>query len=177
MYIWTGIDVDDQLPGLRQRIGELEERLDISNSNLTLPVHISLKMSFPVEEENVPAVREALEVFLNSLPPFDIPVRGVEYHETIAWIRMRENETLNRIHDELNTLLQERFGVGLHEYDRDFLFHTTLFMDADAEKVRQGYEAIKNTPLPAVLRAERFLIGSSPAGELGTYQIDKKITC
>ena len=72
-------------------------------------------------------------------------------------------------------MLSERFGIGLHEYDLDFLFHTTLFMDSDAEKVRRGYEAIKNIPLPSVLRANRFLIGSSPEGKLGTFRTEKEI--
>ena len=175
MFIWTGINVDSQLPGLRQRIAELEERFRFSNSNLTLPFHISLKMSFPVEDTQAPAVIAALEAYLTSLPAFDIPVKGMEWHETIAWIRMRENEKLNRIHEELNTMLSERFGIGLHEYDLDFLFHTTLFMDSDAEKVRRGYEAIKNIPLPSVLRANRFLIGSSPEGKLGMFRTEKEI--
>ena len=48
--IWVGIGVDEQLQSVRERIAAVEERLALSNSNLTLPLHISMKMSFAVEE-------------------------------------------------------------------------------------------------------------------------------
>ena len=137
--LWVGIGVDEQLQSIRNRIAELEKELGISNSNLTLPFHISLKMSFAVDRDKASEVINAIEAYYRTLKPFQISVYGIEYHETIAWIRMTENETLDRIHDDLNELLFDRFGIGLHEYDRDYLFHTTLFMDEDAEKVRRGY--------------------------------------
>ncbi len=172
--LWVGIGVDEQLQSIRNRIAELEKELGISNSNLTLPFHISLKMSFAVDRDKASEVINAIEAYYRTLKPFQIPVYGIEYHETIAWIRMAENETLDRIHDDLNEMLFDRFDVGLHEYDRDYLFHTTLFMDENAEKVRRGYEAICNEPIPGMLEAKQFLIGSSETGELGTYHIISK---
>ena len=175
MYIWTGIDIDAQLAGVREKVRRLEREQKVKNSNLTLPFHISLKMSFPVEKDRTDAVTECLEQYYRSLSPFEIPVAGIEYHSTITWIRMKENESLNRIHDSLNELLLSRFGVGLHEYDRDYLFHTTLAMDNDAAMVRRMYEALKDEPLPAVLLAKHFLIGASENGALGTYKVTKRI--
>ena len=169
--IWVGIGVDSQLRSIRERISKLEQELAIPNSNLTLPFHISLKMSFSVDRSKSNEVINAIETYYRTVKPFQIPVQGIEYHETIAWIRMAENETLNRIHDDLNEMLLDRFCVGLHEYDRDYLFHTTLFMDDDAYKVLRGYEAIRNEPLPKTLVANQFLIGSSETGALGTYHI------
>ncbi len=175
MFIWTGIDVDAQLAGIREKARRLEREQGIINSNLTLPFHISLKMSFLVEKDRADAVTECLEQYYRSLSPFEIPVAGIEYHTTIAWIRMKENESLNRIHDSLNELLLSHFGVGLHEYDRDYLFHTTLAMDDDAALVRRMYEALKDEPLPAVLTAQHFLIGASESGALGTYKVIQRI--
>ena len=175
MYIWTGIDVDEQLAGIRGRVRQLETEQGIVHSNLTLPFHISLKISFPLEGGAAQAAMDALEAYYRTLKPFPIPVAGIEYHSVITWIRMKENETLNRIHDELDGMLAERFGVGLHEYDRDYLFHTTLCMDDDAARVRRFYEALKEEPLPAVLQAESFLIGCSESGALGTYRVVRRI--
>ena len=169
--LWVGIGVDEQLRSIRNRITELEKELDISNSNLTLPFHISLKMSFTVDRSKSKEVIEAIKAYYQTLKPFRIPVQGIECHETISWIRMAENETLNKIHDDLNKMLSDKFGVGLHEYDRDYIFHTTLFMDDDTGKVLRGYEGIRNENLPNVLIANRFLIGSSETGALGTYRI------
>ena len=175
MFIWTGIDVDEQLAGIRDRVRQLEKEQGVTNSNLTLPFHISLKISFEMDEARAAEVVDTLETFYRKLRPFEIPVSGVEYHTTIAWIRMKENETLNRIHNGLNDLLAERFGVGQHEYDRDYLFHTTLCMDEDAALVRGFYKALKDEPLPAVLKAEHFLIGASPSGALGTYRVVRRV--
>ena len=175
MYIWTGIDMDDQLAGIREQVRQLEREQGVTNSNLTLPFHISLKMSFEMDEARAAEVADTLEAYYRKLRPFEIPVSGVEYHTTIAWIRMKENEMLNRIHNGLNDLLAERFGVGLHEYDRDFLFHTTLCMDEEADLVRRFYEALRDEPLPAALKAEHFLIGASPSGALGTYRVVRRV--
>ena len=173
--IWVGIGVDEQLQSVRERIAAVEERLALPNSNLTLPLHISLKMSFAVEEGSEGDVMDVLESYFSSLNPFQIPVKGPEYLGTIAWVRMQDNPTLNTIHDELNEMLYTRFGVGLHEYDRDYMFHTTLFMDQDAEKVRAGYEAMLGEPLPDTLLAERFLIGASETGALGSFRVVREI--
>ena len=100
--IWVGIGVDEQLQSIRNRRAELEKELGISNSNLTLPFHISLKMSFAVDRSKTDEVINAIEDYYRTLKPFQILVQGVEYHETIAWIRMAEYEALNRIHDDLN---------------------------------------------------------------------------
>ncbi|MBR6704683.1 MAG: hypothetical protein IKI82_04565, partial [Lachnospiraceae bacterium] len=108
MYIWTGIDVDDQLAGIREKVRQLEREQGVTNSNLTLPFHISLKMSFEMDEARAAEVADSLETYYRKLRPFEIPVSGVEYHTTIAWIRMKENEMLNRIHNGLNDLLAER---------------------------------------------------------------------
>ena len=70
----------------------------------------------------------------------------------------------------------EKYNIPLHEYDLDYKFHTTLFMDDDWEKVKQAYRKIRHMKLPARLTAERFVIGVSASGALGTYRIYKTIT-
>ena len=175
IVLWAGIGVDEQFQAVHARVAALEEELGIANANPQMPFHISLKMSFPIETDRMDEVVRCLEDYYRTLPSFPIPVKGVEYHETIAWIRMAENETLNRIHDELDKMLFERFGVELHEFDRDFIFHTTLFMDDDTEKVRKGYEAMLGEAIPAVLQPEFFMIGASEAGVLGTYRIIREV--
>lgn len=173
-YIWLGINVDEQLSFLWEPVRAIEQRVKVSNP-LSLPFHISLKISFPVDSNRAEEVSEAVEAYYRSLSPFTIPVKGIEHHDNIVWIRMAENEVLNRIHNELNVLLEEKFGVGLHEYDRDYLFHTTLFMDEDSAKMEAAFQVIKDTSLPTVLEGREFLIGCSDSGELGTYRVVKRI--
>ena len=107
MYIWIGIDVDDQLTDMKSAAKTTEDRIGFTHSNFTLPLHISLKISFPVPEDQVASVfRDLTEVFA-SIPSFSIPVKGIELDEVIVWIRMEENPILNALHDQLNALMLE----------------------------------------------------------------------
>ena len=171
MYVWLGIDVSDQLTDLRAKAEAVDREMGFSHSCYTLPYHISVKMSFPLTEEQFPACLQAVTDYFQSLSPFAVEIRGMEWEETIAWIRMKDSPALNGIHDRLNTLLGDRFGVGLHPYDCDYKFHTTLFMDDDVQKVGTALARVADHPLPDTLRVSRFLIGTSPSGALGTYSV------
>ena len=148
MYIWLGINVNGQLLSIRQMAERIEGELVMGNSCYTLPMHISLKMSFDISEEKFNEVVEDVTRLLSSCEPFDVGVKGIENEEVIVWIRMKENDKLNSIHDALNELLLLKYRVPLHEYDADYKFHTTLFMDSDTDKLRVAYDRIKNEKLP-----------------------------
>ncbi len=175
MHIWVGIDVEEQLAEIRKVSFEADREIGFLHSCFTLPLHISLKMSFLVEDAIAEDVMGDLEAYYRSLLPFDIPVRGIENEGGIVWIRMGECDSLCRIHDDLNRLLSERYGVGLHAYDCDYKFHTTLFMDDCTEKINAAYERAAAVPLPSRLCAKRFVIGCSPSGELGTYRVVRRV--
>ena len=175
MYIWLGINVDDQLCDLRSKAIDIEHKLGMKNSCYTLPMHISLKISFPVSDELFDSVVADVEEVYYSHQSFDVEVNGVENENVIVWIRMKENEKLNAIHDELNELLLKKYGVPLHEYDMDYKFHTTLFMDNDPDKLNAAYDKVKNEPVPGKLRVNSFVTGISQSGALGTYSVYKEI--
>ena len=176
MVFWTGIDVDTQLPGLAEAVAETERKLQPVHSALTLPFHISLKISFAVTPEQEAAVRKTLREFYAGFESFEIPVRGVEVQDTIVWIRMKECPELVRLKEELNALLLARFGIPLHEYDIDHLFHVTLFLDDDREKVQEAWEMLRDVSLPERLQAKVVLTGGSETGELGTYRVTGRQT-
>lgn len=171
MYIWLGINVSDQLREVEEKAREIEDRLGFANSNFTLPLHISLKISFPVQDERFDQVVRTVEEYYSSLSRFEIKVRGIENEGTIAWIRMERNPVLDRVHDDLNRILLEKYNVPLHEYDMDYKYHTTLFMDSDQSKIASAAAQMDGIPLPKVLTASRLLIGHSQTGALGTYRI------
>ena len=176
MYIWLGIDVDSQLCELKERAMRAERELGLTPSCYTLPMHVSLKMSFEVEAECFGAIVDDVVRYYESLAPFSVSVRGIEDEGGIIWLRMGESEQLNRVHDELNAMLGERWNIGLHEYDLDYKFHTTLFMSADGGKMRAAYERVADAPLPDALCVRRLVIGRSDSGALGTYTVYKTVT-
>ncbi len=177
MYVWTGINVDSQLAAVKGEAMQIEKALRFRNSNFTLPLHISLKMSFELKEAALPDVVAALSDLYAAVTPFEIAIRGLERYDNIIWIRMENAQMLNLLHDHVNRLLGSRFGIGLHEYDLDYIFHTTLFMDDDSEKIDAAYDRIHAQQLPDKLTADTFVIGTSKTGELGTYTVLKEIKC
>ena len=88
---------------------------------------------------------------------------------------MKKNNILDNIHIDLNSMLLEKYNIGLHEYDLDFLFHTTLFMDNDEEKIKKAYERIKDITIPKAMLINKYIIGISETGEPGTYTVIKEI--
>ncbi len=175
MFIWVGIDVDSQFQDVKNRALSIDRELAFENSCFTLPMHISLKMSFPIKIAEKEAIIKTISDYYGSIEPFEVQIKGIEKDEEIIWIRMQENERLSKISYDLNHILQEKYQIGLHEYDLDYKFHTTLFMDDNREKIDLAFEKIKSCCLPQKLYANTFVIGVSNSGDLGTYSIYKTI--
>lgn len=87
---------------------------------------------------------------------------------------MSRNEELDKVHDDLNKILLEKYNIGLHEYDLDYKYHTTLFMDNNTNNIKDTYNLINKIELPQSILANQFIIGVSETGELGSYSIYKK---
>ena len=176
MYIWIGINVDDQLADIKPLIKAVEDKIGFEHSIFTLPFHVSLKISFEVSENAAPNIISDIAKIYGDTSPFELRVRGIEYEGNISWIRMIENEEIMALATRLNLFLKEKYQIPLHEYDLDFKFHTTLFMSDDGERVNKAYLSVKDTPVPRSLKVNRFLIGTSQCGELGTYKVIREIT-
>lgn len=175
MYLWLAINLDEQLSDVRVKAEKIEQSIAPQNSAFTLPMHVSLKISFFLPDEDYDAAHVAISEYFKTIAPFDIETDGIERENSIVWIRMKKNESLNRIHCDLDNLMAEKFGVVQHPFDMDFKFHTTLFIDADLDKVNAAYQALNSLSIPSNLRAKTFIIGSSETGEIGTYKARENI--
>ena len=71
--------------------------------------------------------------------------------------------------------MQNEFDVKPHEYDLDFKFHTTLFIDGDKDKINTAYQKIKHIDIPKNFKVTKFLIGESLTGEIGSYAVTHSI--
>ena len=171
MFVWIGIDVDSQLEKIKKKAQAIEREVGFVNSNFTLPLHVSLKISFPIENTLFDRVKADIISIFDESKPFEIDVRGIEFENNICWIRMERNNSLDGIHDRLNSVMLEKYGIPLHEYDLDYKFHTTLFMDNDFGKVARAYEMLGDVYIPSKLSVDKFVIGTSENGALGTYRV------
>ena len=175
MFVWVGINVEEQLKETRMAVDGVLEKIAISNVTCQLPLHISLKISFNIENELFESVLKDIESIYQAQKPFEIDIKGIEKHENIMWIRMYSNAEIEELATKLNLMLKEKYNIPLHEYDLDFIFHTTLFMDDDAEKINIAHNLLGDLALPQTLMANRFVIGTSETGENGTYRVYKTI--
>ena len=117
------------------------------------------------------AILDFLSHLLASEYKFYVNLSAIEQFGNILWIPVQENANLHRLHQMLDQQLQQHFGIAQHQFDREFRFHSTLFMDPDSEKIRKLHGLLKGTPLPENLAIDTFLLGISPDGSPGSYQV------
>ena len=175
MYVWTAINVDGQLDEVKEKARCIEKEIGFENSAFDLPSHISLKISFFVDNTIESCVIQSLLDYFQTIKPFSVEVKGIEVEDTIVWIRIEENDILHKIHSNLDEILLEKHGITPHRFDLDFKFHSTLFLDSDKEKIISAYNQVKDAEIPSSLRANQLIIGASPSGEIGTYNVIRTV--
>ena len=175
MYLWVAIDVNEQVKEIRENAENYIKEQGLSSATFTLPFHISLKISFQVPNDKFEEAVSDIRDFYKSLNPFKIMVKGIEQADSILWITMQDSTELDDIHKKLDDMLYEKYGVLQHDFDKDFRFHTSVLILNTKEQISKAFDAMKDTNIPEILRAERFIIGSSVEGEVGTYSVIEEI--
>ena len=170
MYVWTALYIEDELEEVRDRAIGIGEDLGVKCPLTILPLHISLKISFEVEDSRLDECVSVLCDYFSSLGPFSVEIEGYEHSAGVVWIRMKENARLSEIHSHLDEMMMSQFGSKPHEFDLSFIYHATVFFDEDS-KLEPAFEKIKTVPLPSKIHARDFLIGTSMTGKPGTYSV------
>ena len=175
MYIWVAIDVDEQVMELREYAECYVKEHGLSSPTLSLPFHISLKISFEIpDEKRVEVTRDIRDLF-KSQEPFTIPVGAVEKNASILWLTIGDSPELASIHNRLDELMLKEYGVTRHEFDKAFIFHTSVLILNSEEQICRAQDAIKAVNIPSTLVAKKIIIGSSESGRAGTYIVDEEL--
>ena len=174
MYLWIGCKLpEDFEQEIRSVCLKLNKEVGLDTVAFELPQHISLKISFQTDEPD--AVVEDLTAFLSAQRPFSVRMESVDQEGGILWMPAAENGTLQQLHKQLDTLLESRFGIPQHEFDKCFQFHSTLFMDNRLEKIRRMKMLLGNYPVDRELQMDTFLLGQSETGKPGSYHVIRQI--
>ena len=174
MYIWVGCKLPESFEReIRSRCLELNHAIGLDTVAFSLPQHVSLKISF--QSERYDEIIAYLTGFLSVQKPFSLRIRQAEQAENILWMPVAENEVLRQLHVRLDTLLERRFGIGQHKFDKCFLFHSTLFVDSDAGKIAHMQETLAQYPTERELAVDTFLLGLSETGKSGAYRVIQQI--
>ncbi|MDE7439089.1 MAG: 2'-5' RNA ligase family protein [Clostridia bacterium] len=161
MFIWIGCDINPKFIEYREKVKEFNADLNLSETALNLPQHISLKITFEMQEEIAKhCIKDIIEL-LKSAKPFTAKVEKLELHDGgILWLRVEENEQFKTLHDELDQIAIS-YAVKPHAFDKQFIYHSTVIMDENAEKLSTMFERLKDIPYPDELKINTFLVGTS----------------
>lgn len=174
MFVWVGCKLPESFAEeIRHRCLTLNREIGLDTVAFSLPQHISLKISF--ETDRPDEVLADLTAFLAAQKPFSVCMIGVEQAGNILWMPVAENDHLQQLHANLDARLESRFGIPQHEFDKCFLFHSTLFMDPDAEKIARMRSVLAGYPAGQELTVDTFLLGISETGKPGQCRIVREI--
>ena len=173
MYIWCAIDIDEQVRKIRRAIEEICLKRNLKNPALTLPFHISLKISCEVKDQDFEAAVERIGSIFSGTDRFEVLPVGIEREGGIVWIRHQKNEQLCRLHDNFVELFSEEYGSKPHKFDLDFAYHTSLYVGEES-LAKEIYETMVGKAIPERIIADSFIIGCSESGKAGEYRVIKK---
>ena len=174
MYIWIGCKLPVEFETeLRGHCLAANRHIGLNTAAFSLPQHISLKISFDTPDYE--AVLEEVTEFLSAQQPFPVRLGSAQRFGKILWLPAEENDTLPRLHALLDEFLESRFGIPRHEFDKAFLFHSTLFIDDRPTKLEAMAEALCGFPLPPELQIDTFLLGVSNDGAPGSYRVVRTV--
>lgn len=174
MYVWIGCKLPESFETeIRSLCLEGNKTLELDTAAFSLPQHISLKISF--ETAAYEAVLEELADFLSAQRPFPVRIGNPSQNGNILWLPAEENSVLRQLHDRLDTLLEDRFRIPQHAFDKAFLFHSTLFIDESAEKISKMSEYLQDRSIARILTVDTFLLGLSETGKAGSYCVVRQI--
>jgi len=173
VYIWIGCAVPEAVAApMRAYCLACNTDLELSTVAFRLPQHISLKISFSVPDPE--PVLDYLEDVLSGEPQFTAGFTEISRLGNILWCSVGENPCLRKLHQKLDALLQTYWGIPPHPFDLDFQFHSTLFMDSDEVKLGHMLARLRDYPLAAAFPVSTCLLGVSPDGRPGSYQVVRK---
>lgn len=175
MFVWIACDLSDSLAKVREESLVLNKDIRADEVAFSLPPHISLKISFEVADGLVNEVLPDIKKYLEGVEPFTVDGPTPELCGNIIWLRFNEEKPLLKMHDDLDELLFDKYGVPLHEFDRSFAFHSTLFIDKDVGKLERLMPVIADLKLPSRVRIDSFIIGISESGKVGEYRVIENI--
>ena len=172
MFVWIGCDINSKFLEYREKVKERNGDLGLSESAFKFPQHVSLKITFEMEDEIAKhCIKDIIEL-LKATKPFVAKTKEIELHDGIIWIRMEENEQFKALHDELDQIAIS-YAVKQHEFDKQYIFHSTVIMDEDREKLAVLFDRIKDIPFPEELKINTFIVGHSH--DKIEYKVDRRI--
>lgn len=164
MFLWVGLLLDENYGNnIKSKCIKLNKSLLLDEKAFELPTHISLKISFQVNENQKEEIINEILLVVRKYLPLKVTSSHIERNNNIIWSLFENNQILCDIHNELDDRLLKR-GIQKHIFDENFIFHSTLFMDDCNEKINAMYKLIKDMDIKSINTLDTIIIGSSDDG-------------
>ena len=175
MYIWIGCKLPDAFSQkIRAKCLACNEKIGLNTVAFSLPQHISLKISFLSNRWE--EILCDLSAWLKEQRSAIVCLRDLQVQGNVLWMSVGENVWLTELHEALDAQLKRRFDVPQHPFDKEFMFHSTLFLDDDVSKLAAMRDILMEEFTEQELPADTFLLGVSPTGKPGSYRVVREIT-
>jgi hypothetical protein len=123
------------------------------------PLHISMKKSFYTTAFD--EVKAQIKSFVLERGKIICRVGELEIHKNMIWLSIETKGDLARWHNDLDTILLEKFSIPIAPFDANFHPHISLFTKGSEEQITQMYARLKLQIQPMEITLNRFVIGSS----------------
>ena len=149
-----------------QRIVALCKELNVSvglpETVFRFPLHISMKKSF--QTVDFEKVREDLSVLVKAHGPLECVTGKLVVHRNMIWLPVQKTAPITALHNAIDQLLLEKYGIPLDRFDRDFNPHVSLFTSGKPEQIQEMFSLLREEPegLESLrMTINRFVIGAS----------------
>ncbi len=173
MFLWLGLELPINFEmESRNKVEMLAKHFTFKKTAFFLPQHISLKIAFECKDYQE-VIKTLKSEVLCKYQPFTVKTRKLEVNPSIIWIRFKKSQTLIDLHDDIVAALEMRHGIIPHEFDHEFIFHSTLVHDENLSKedLKQMYKILKKEYKRTVLRMSKVIFGISEDNEPETFKI------
>jgi 2'-5' RNA ligase len=170
LALLVGYEVQNLIRKLTLQM-HLEYGLDLVAT--LLPQHVSVKSSFQVD--SMGDLENYFDGLAKRLSPFVFELQNIELvnfekdgvMNEVIWINVRPNETLKKIHHQINQELLEYLVIPLSVIDGEaFNFHSTLFYRSNnktpLELYEKAFQEIKDKKLDLTCVAREIALFCSP---------------
>ena len=164
MFLWVALKLNESFANdIRNKVKAINQKYNLDEKALELPAHISLKISFDILNNDKQLLIDKMVTLIKSYLPLKVTTNKIERNGNIIWISIKENNKLQQIHNKLDLLLLN-YGISKHEFDDNFMFHSTLFIDENEEKIKEMYDVIKDVDVSDNIKVDSIIMGESEDG-------------
>ena len=170
MTVRPAIHIGTELKELRTQALRIGEELGVRCPLSFLPMHVSLKKGFETGQDGFGRCVSAICNVYSAISPFPVELDGLELSSGIVWLRLKESRRLFDIHATLVEMGLKEFGAEPDDLDYVFKFHSTIFMDKDAD-LTAAFNEINKVRLPKKIMVREFIVGTTVDGQPDSYAV------